>query len=161
MIRTWTPESDTPPQEAPNYREVRAWFRQLRKLSDEIGSIQLEIQRLRDNATQCTANMNGMPGGSGGSDKVCTCAANVDAEERRKQELEAQLKDLRDEAIFRIRHITGTKSSDLMQASLYGYYVQNQKQSVIARSLHLPNENRVSLYIREGCKFLAVMWDRF
>lgn len=66
---------------------------------------------------------------------------------------------LREEAIWRIQHIKGTKSSSLMQASLYGYYVRNQKQIAVARSLNLPNENRVSLYIREGAKYLARIWD--
>lgn len=160
MIRTWTPESDTPPAlPGTDYRAVKAWFQRLRDLDDEIDNIQLEVQRLRDNATRCTANMSGMPGGSGYGDKITTYAEKADAEERRKQVLESELHALREEAICRIRHIQGTKSSSLMQASLYGYYVQNQKQIVVARSLNLPNENRVSLYIREGTKYLAEIWD--
>ena len=38
---------------------------------------------------------------------------------------------------------------------------QNQKQVVVARSLGLPNENRVSLYVRDGCKQLAQIWHQF
>ena len=68
---------------------------------------------------------------------------------------------MRAEAIHRIRHITGTKSSQLMQECLYRYYVKHQKQVVIANDLSLPNENRVSLYVREGCKYLATVWDTF
>lgn len=161
MIRTWTPERDTPkpPESGVDYHTVKAWFQQLRDLDDEIDNIQLEIQRLRDNATKCTASMSGMPGGAGSGDKVGTCIEKVDAEERRRQALEADLKALRAEAICRIHHIKGTKSSSLMQASLYGYYVQNQKQAVVADSLDLPNENRVALYIRDGTRYLAEIWD--
>ena len=158
MIRTWTPESDAPQQEPPNYHTVKEWFQQLRDMDDEVENIQLEIQRLRDNATKCTTSMSGMPNGSGGSDKVGVYIEKADAEERRKQNLEAELSSLREEAICRIHHIKGTKSSHLMQASLYGYYVQNQKQVVVANNLDLPNANRVALYIREGTKYLAEIW---
>lgn len=161
MIRTWTPESKikTTPPGTVDYHAVKAWFQKCRDLADEIESIQLEVQRLRDNATRCTANMSGMPGGSGYGDKISAYTEKADAEERRKQALEAELHALREEAICRIRHIQGTKSSALMQESLYGYYVRNQKQIVVARSLLLPNENRVSLYIREGTKYLAGIWN--
>ena len=80
---------------------------------------------------------------------------------REQQELQAELKVLRMEAERRIKYIAGTKCSDMMQACLYGYYVQNQKQVVVARSLGLPNENRVSMYVRDGCKQLARIWSSF
>lgn len=144
-----------------DYKTVKAWFRRLWELEADIESVQVEIRRLKDSATQCTANISGMPAGSGGGDKVGSCIANADAEEHTRQRLERDLEVMRAEAIRRIRHITGTKSSQLMQECLYGYYVKHQKQVVIAKNLGLPNENRVSLYVREGCKYLAAIWDRF
>ncbi len=163
MIRTWTPEIEQPkPGEAGvDYHDVKAWFQQLRALDDEIDRIQLDIQRAHDSATKCTASMSGMPGGSGYGDKVSFCAEKVDLNERHIDELQIELDVMRKEASHRIKYIVGTKSSDLMQACLYGYYIQNQKQIVVARSLKLPNENRVSMYIREGCKRLALIWDNF
>lgn len=159
MIRTWTPESEqSAPTGAVDYHTVKAWFQQCRDLADEIDNIQLEVQRLRDNATKCTASMSGMPGGSGYGDKICTYTEKADVEERRKKVLETELHELRAEAICRIRHIKGTKSSQLMQASLYGYYVRNKRQSTIANDLCLPTQNRVALYIREGTKYLAEIW---
>lgn len=161
MIRTWTPESENEKPAGTDYHTVKAWFQQLRDLDDKADSIHLEIQRLRDNATKCTASMSGMPGGSGYGDKIGLCAEKTDAKERRMEELQIELESLRAEANRRIKYIAGTKSSDMMQACLYGYYIQNQKQIVVARSLKLPNENRVSMYIREGCKRLALIWDNF
>lgn len=159
MIRTWTPESETPtPPGEVDYRTVKAWFQQCRDLADEIDNIQLEVQRLRDNATKCTANMSGMPGGSGYSDKIGAYTEKLDAEEHRKKALEAELHDLREEAICRIRHIQGTKSSQLMQSSMYGYYVRNKRQSEVANDLCLTSENRVSLYIRWAAIYLAEIW---
>lgn len=161
MIRTWTPESDNPkpPESGTDYHTVKAWFQQLRNLDDKADSIRLEIQRLRDNATKCTASMSGMPpGGSGYSDKVGSCAELVNEEEQRLAALKTETKLLRDEAIRRIEAIHGTKCSKLMQECMYGYYVQNKKQPVIAKSLGLPTENRVSLYIRWAAIYLAEIW---
>ena len=94
----------TDEREVPDYQTVKAWFRQLWELEADIESVQVEIRRLKDSATQCTANLSGMPSGSGDGDKVGSCIAN---------------------------------------------------------DLSLPNENRVSLYVREGCKYLATVWDTF
>lgn len=162
MIRTWTPESETPtPPGAVDYHTVKEWFQRLRDMDDEIDNIQLEVQRLRDNATKCTASMSGMPGGSGYGDKIATYTEKADTEERRKKELEADLKSMREEAIFRIQHIKGTKSSQMMQASMYGYYVLNRKQNVVAQGLNLPSENRVSAYIKWAAIYLAEIWGEF
>lgn len=161
MIRTWIPESDTTPQDPPNYHAVKAWFQRLRDLDDEIDRIQMEIQKDHDSATKCTASMSGMPGGSGYGDKIALCAEKTDEKERRMASLQADLDSQRREAERRIKYIVGTKCSDVMQDCLYGYYVQNQKQIVVARSLNLPNENRVSLYVRDGCKQLARIWGSF
>lgn len=162
MIQTWTPETDAPkPPESPDYHIVKVWFQQLRDLDDEIDRTQMEIKQVHDSATKCTASMSGMPGGSGYGDKIGLCAEKTDEKERRIEHLQVELDILREEADRRIKYIVGTKSSDLMQACLYGYYIQNQKQIVVARSLKLPNENRVSLYIREGCKRLALIWNSF
>lgn len=92
MIRTWTPESENPTaMPGTDYHTVKAWFKQLRNLDDEIVNIQMEVHRLRDNATKCTANMSGLPGGSGYGDKIATYAERADVEERRKQVLESEL----------------------------------------------------------------------
>ncbi len=161
MIRTWTPESDTPRQSGTDYHTVKSWFQQLRDIDNKIDRIQLDIQQAHDTATKCTASMNGMPGGSGYGDKIGLCAEKTDEKERRKEELQIELEVLRAEANRRIKYIAGTKSGDMMQACLYGYYIQNQKQVVVARSLGLPNENRVSMYVRDGCKQLARIWHQF
>lgn len=161
MICTWTPENDAPKTSGTDYHTVKAWFQQLRDLDDEIGRTQMEIQQAHDNATKCTASMSGMPGGSGYGDKIGLCAEKVDSKERHIDELQIELEVMRGEANRRIKYIAGTKSSDLMQKCLCGYYVQNQKQVVVARSLNLPNENRVSMYVRDGCKRLALIWDNF
>ena len=162
MIHTWTPDTDTPnPSTGVDYHTVKSWFKQLRTMDDRIDRIQLDIRQAHDKATKCTASMTGMPGGSGHGDKIGLCAEETDENERKMQELQAELEVLRTEAKRRIKYIAGTKSSDMMQACLYGYYVQNQKQVVVARSLGLPNENRVSLYVRDGCKQLAQIWHQF
>ena len=159
MIRTWTPESETPKPTGTDYHTVKSWFQRLRDLDDKADSIQLEIQRLRDNATKCTPSMSGMPpGGSGYSDKVGSCAELVSEEEQRLAELQNEINAMRNEAIRRIEAIHGTKSSKMMQACMYGYYVQNQKQNFVAESLGLPTENRVSLYIRWAAIYLAEIW---
>lgn len=161
MIRTWTPESDEPKPGEVDYRTVKAWFQQCRDLADEIDNIQLEVQRLLDNATKCTASMSGMPGGSGYGDKITFAIEKMDSERRRREELQRQLMGLQAEASRRIKYIAGTKSSEQMRMCLYEYYILNEKQVVVARDLKLPNENRVALYIREGCKRLALIWDVF
>lgn len=162
MIHTRTPESDTQKSpESVDYHTVKSWFKRLRAMDDRIDRIQLDIRQAHDKATKCTASMTGMPGGSGHGDKIGLCAEETDEKERKMQELQAELEALRAEANRRIKYIAGTKSSDMMQACLYGYYVQNQKQVVVARSLGLPNENRVSLYVRDGCKQLAQIWHQF
>jgi len=161
MIRTWTPESENQKPDGTDYHTVKSWFQQLRDIDNKIDRIQLEIQQAHDTATKCTASMNDMPGGSGYGDKIGLCAEKTDAKERRMEELQVELEALRAEANRRIKYIAGTKSSDMMQACLYGYYIQNQKQIVVARSLGLPNENRVSMYVRDGCKQLAQIWPRF
>nr|DAF65529.1 MAG TPA: nuclear pore complex protein [Caudoviricetes sp.] len=162
MIRTYIPDTDTPkPDSGVDYHTVKSWFKQLRAMDDRIDRIQLDIRQAHDKATKCTASMTGMPGGSGHGDKIGLCAEETDENERKMQELQSELEVLRMEAKRRIKYIAGTKSSDMMQACLYGYYVQNQKQVVVARSLGLPNENRVSLYVRDGCKQLAQIWHQF
>lgn len=162
MIHTWTPDTDTPnPSTGVDYHTVKSWFKQLRTMDDRIDRIQLDIRQAYDKATKCTASMTGMPGSSGHGDKIAFCAEETDENERKMQELQSELEVLRVEAKRRIKYIAGTKSSDMMQACLYGYYVQNQKQIVVARSLGLPNENRVSLYVRDGCKQLAQIWHQF
>ena len=162
MTRTWTPESEQPkPRTGVDYHEVKAWFQQLRDIDAEIVSVQTAIKRLKDDATGCTANLSGMPGGSGYGDKVGSYAEKKDVEERRLKTLELQKKSLQAEAIHRISYISKTKSSKMMQDCLYGYYIEGQKQAKIAKSLLLTEENRVSLYVREGAKFLARIWDKF
>lgn len=162
MIQSWTPESEKPkPRTGVDYHTVKAWFQQLRDMDDKIDTIQLKILQDHDDATKCTASMNGMPSSAGYSDKIGLCAEKTDEKERLIEEMKIELEVLRVEARRRIKYIAGTKSSDMMQACLYGYYVQNQKQIVVARSLELPNENRVSMYVRDGCKQLAKIWNQF
>ena len=46
MIRTWTPESETPtPPGAVDYRTVKAWFQQCRDLAAAIEVQKQKIQR--------------------------------------------------------------------------------------------------------------------
>lgn len=143
-----------------DYHTVKDWFAQIRELEDDAESLRLEIQRYRDNATQCTQKLSGMPGGSG-RDKIADCIADTDDACRRLADLELKIKAYKDEAIRRIGRIPNSKSSGLIKSSLYGYYVLHEKQIVIARKLLLPCENRVSLYIRLGCQHLAEIWDKF
>lgn len=143
-----------------DYHTVKDWFAQIWEMEDDAESLRLEIQRYRDNATQCTQKLSGMPGGSG-RDKIADCVANTDDACRRLASLELEIKRRKDEAIRRIGRIPNSKSSGLIKSSLYGYYVLHHKQIVIARELLLPCENRVSLYIRLGCQHLAQIWDEF
>lgn len=143
-----------------DYHTVKNWFAQIWEMEEDAESLRQEIQRYRDNATQCTQKFSGMPGGSG-RDKIADCAANTDDACRRLASLELEIKAYKDEAIRRIGCIPNSKSSGLIKSSLYGYYVLHQKQIVIARELLLPCENRVSLYIRLGCQHLAQIWDEF
>lgn len=112
MTHTWTPDTDTTkPNSGVDYHTVKAWFKQLRTMDDRIDRIQLDIRQAHDKATKCTASMTGMPGGSGHGDKIGLCAEETDENERKMQELQAELEVLRTEAKRRIKCIAAPKAA--------------------------------------------------
>lgn len=161
MIRTWTPESETPtPPGGTDYRTVKAWFQQCRTLAAAVEARHQKIRRLRDVAEKTTPSLSGMPGGGGAGDKVGSAVERLDTEERELRQMTDRLCSLRTEATRRLaKCIHGQKDGQRQADCLYLYYVCCQKQRDICARLDLPEENQVSTYIRRGCTYLAQSWQ--
>lgn len=162
MIRTWTPESETPTQpDAVDYRTVKAWFQQCRDGAACVKAQKRKIDRIRELSEKTTPSMTGMPGGGGTADKIGDGAQKIVDEQRELKRMEADLRNLRIEATRRAYCVTGTKSSKLQAECICLYYVKGKKQREICEELGLAEENQVSVYIRWGCIHLAQIWHKF
>ena len=162
MIRTWTPESETPtPPGEVDYRVVKAWFQQCRDQAAVVDAQRRKIERIRELSEKTTPSLSGMPGGCGAGDKIGSGAAKIVDEQRELQHMEKKLLDLRIEAAKRAYSISGTKSSKKQAECLCLFYVKGKKQREICEELGLVEENQVSVYIKWGCIHLAKIWDKF
>lgn len=161
MIRTWTPESETPPDlPGTDYRTVKAWFQQCRTLTAAVDAQRQKLQRIRDIAERTTPGMSGMPGGAGG-DKVGFAVEQLDTEERELRRMEKQLYALRVEAIRRAYLDAHDKTTLLQADCIRLFYVENKRQPQIVDTLHICENSEVSKLIRRGCERLAERWSEF
>lgn len=161
MIRTWTPESDTPKSDGTDYHTVKAWFQQCRTMAAAVEAQRQKIDRIREISEKTTPSMTGMPGSSGAGDKVGSAVVDIVEEQRTLQRMETDLCNLRIEATRRAYCISGAKSSKRQADCLCLFYVHGKKQREICEELGLAEDNQVSIYVRWGCIHLAKIWDTF
>lgn len=156
MIRTLTPESDTPkPGEASNVQQLRAWFERLPKMRELICQQQEHIASLRNAATTTTSGTSGAPGRSGTSDKVGRNSdAAMDAEQH-LAELKCQYAEMQKEAIEVAYMLHADPASIKRSRCLILYYVEGNKQADIAPLVGYSGPEKVSHAISAGLHQLA------
>lgn len=156
MIRTWTPESEQPsPGPVVDYHTVKAWFQQCRDKTAAIRAQRQKLQRIRDIAEKTTPSLSGMPGGSGAGDKIGGAAGDIVDEERRLQQMETDLHNLRIEATRRAYCLTSSRQADC----ICRFYVDGKSLKTIADEDGVSSESNVFQNIRLGCTYLAEMRD--
>ena len=102
MIRTRTPDTDTPKSDSrADYQTVKAWFQQCRDGQKAVEAQRAKIAQIRLLASHITPSMTGMPLAPGNGDKVGEGAANIVDERRKLQRMETDLCNLRIEATQR------------------------------------------------------------
>lgn len=172
MIRTWTPESDTPTQtDAMDYRTVKEWFRKLRGLAEAVDIQREKMTRQRDAATRVTQSFTGMPMTAGNGDKVLNAVCKMDGENRELSRMKNELKTYRMEAISRVFCIVSPEDdrSLRMADALRAYYIECETVDKngyfklktyedVARELEV-STSTVSESIREGLEVLSEIWQ--
>lgn len=159
MIRTWTPESETPtPPGGVDYRTVKAWFQQCRDLAAAIEAQKQKIQRIRDVAEKCTQSLSGMPAGGGNGDKVGFAVEQLDTERRQLQRMETDLCNLRVEATRRAYCLMAEPEC---AEAICEHYIMGRSHKEIAKEVGVCGAEVVYRRIKRGCMALAEIWDEF
>lgn len=156
MIKSWTPESDTPkPGEAAGVQTVRAWFERLPKMRAQIRQQQEHIASLRSAATTTTSSTSSAPGHSGTSDKVGTNSDSAMDAESRLAELKCQYAEMQKDAIEVAYMLHADPASVKRSKCIVMFYVEGYKQKDIAPEVGYSSPGKVSQAISDGLHQLA------
>lgn len=124
MIRVWR-DGDTENRPG-DIQEAKLWFQKCRELAEAVENQRGKLARWKDAATRVTQNLSGMPsGGNDHGDKIADAVTRRDAEARRLEEMEDELKKRRAEGVTRIFCIVSAenKSSISMADYIRSYYI--------------------------------------
>ena len=151
MIRTWTPERDTPkPGEASDVQEIRAWFERLPKMRALIRQQEEHIESLHSAATTTTSSTSSAPGHSGTRDKVGTNSdAAMDAEAKLAV-LKCQYAEMQKQAIEAAYMLHADAVSIKRSRCIILFYVEGKKHADIAPEVGYSKPSQVSRAISEG-----------
>lgn len=156
MIKSWTPESDTPkPGEAAGVQTVRAWFERLPKMRAQIRQQQEHIASLRSAATTTTSSTSGAPGHSGTSDKVGTNSDSAMDAESQLADLKCRYAEMQKDAIEVAYMLHADPVSVKRSKCIVMFYVEGHKQKDIAPLVGYSGPEKVSHAISAGLHQLA------
>jgi len=112
-------------------QDVQDWLCQVRHLDELINTKIAERDQLMNLATKCTPNMDGMPHGSGTSDKVGNIAVKL-------ADMAAEIDDLIDYYVDYKQNVVRTlqKLDPVEYLILYKYYIQGMTIATIADEMH-------------------------
>lgn len=160
MIKSWTPESDTPkPGEAAGVQTVRAWFERLPKMRAQIRQQQKHIASLRSAATTTTSSTSGAPGHSGTSDKVGTNSDSAMDAESQLADLKCRYAEMQKDAIEVAYMLHADPVSVKRSKCIVMFYVEGHKQKDIAPEVGYSSPGKVSQAISDGLHQLAELVD--
>lgn len=160
MIKSWTPESDTPkPGEAAGVQTVRAWFERLPKMRAHIRQQQEHIASLRSAATTTTSSTSGAPGHSGTSDKVGTNSDSAMDAESQLADLKCRYAEMQKDAIEVAYMLHADPVSVKRSKCIVMFYVEGHKQKDIAPEVGYSSPGKVSQAISDGLHQLAELVD--
>ena len=160
MIKSWTPESDTPkPGEAAGVQTVRAWFERLPKMRAQIRHQQEHIASLRSAATTTTSSTSGAPGHSGTSDKVGTNSDSAMDAESQLADLKCRYAEMQKDAIEVAYMLHADPVSVKRSKCIVMFYVEGHKQKDIAPEVGYSSPGKVSQAISDGLHQLAELVD--
>lgn len=160
MIKSWTPESDTPkPGEAAGGQTVRAWFERLPKMRAQIRQQQEHIASLRSAATTTTSSTSGAPGHSGTSDKVGTNSDSAMDAESQLADLKCRYAEMQKDAIEVAYMLHADPVSVKRSKCIVMFYVEGHKQKDIAPEVGYSSPGKVSQAISDGLHQLAELVD--
>ena len=160
MIKSWTPESDTPkPGEAAGVQTVRAWFERLPKMRAQIRQPQEHIASLRSAATTTTSSTSGAPGHSGTSDKVGTNSDSAMDAESQLADLKCRYAEMQKDAIEVAYMLHADPVSVKRSKCIVMFYVEGHKQKDIAPEVGYSSPGKVSQAISDGLHQLAELVD--
>lgn len=160
MIKSWTPESDTPkPGEAAGVQTVRAWFERLPKMRAQIRQQQEHIASLRSAATTTTSRTSGAPGHSGTSDKVGTNSDSAMDAESQLADLKCRYAEMQKDAIEVAYMLHADPVSVKRSKCIVMFYVEGHKQKDIAPEVGYSSPGKVSQAISDGLHQLAELVD--
>lgn len=156
MIRTWTPESETPrPGETASVKELREWFERLPKMRALIRQKQELITSLRSAATTTTSGTSGAPGRSGTSDKVGRNSDAVMDAERLLNAMKCQYAEMQKDAIQVAYMLHADPVSIRQSRCLILYFVEGKRQADVAILVGYSGPEKVSHAISNGLRQLA------
>ena len=160
MIKSWTPESDTPkPGEAAGVQTVRAWFERLPKMRAQIRQQQEHIASLRSAATTTTSSTSGAPGHSGTRDKVGTNSDSAMDAESQLADLKCRYAEMQKDAIEVAYMLHADPVSVKRSKCIVMFYVEGHKQKDIAPEVGYSSPGKVSQAISDGLHQLAELVD--
>ena len=160
MIKSWTPESDTPkPGEAAGVQTVRAWFERLPKMRAQIRQQQEHIASLRSAATTTPSSTSGAPGHSGTSDKVGTNSDSAMDAESQLADLKCRYAEMQKDAIEVAYMLHADPVSVKRSKCIVMFYVEGHKQKDIAPEVGYSSPGKVSQAISDGLHQLAELVD--
>ena len=158
MIRTWTPENETPAAPTPQAMNVRRYFERLPRMRALIRQQQEHISDLKNAATTTTSRTSGTSGHSGISDKVGSNAdAAMDAE-KRLFELKCQYAEMQKAAIDAAYMLNADPVSIKRSRCITMCYVEGKTRADAAKEVGYSDARTVSTAISDGFRQLAEIW---
>lgn len=121
MIRTWTPERDTPkqPEAGTDYHTVKAWLNRYREAEKRYYLLSDRLAEAQEAARHITQNLSATPGGSKDGQSLARAVEREEEAERRAYEQRAVCDRLFTEIQKELSRIQDEKAYTV----LYKYYL--------------------------------------
>lgn len=132
MIRTWTPESDTPKPDGTDYRSIKAWLNRYREAEKRYYLLSDRLAEAQEATRHITQSLSAAPGGSKDGQSLARAVEREEEAERRAYEQRAVC----DRLFLEIRNALARIQNEKAYTVLYKYYLDCLTWDRIAKDMH-------------------------
>lgn len=132
MIRTWTPESDTPKPDGTDYHTVKAWLNRYREAEKRYYLLSDRLAEAQEAARHITQSLSAAPGGGKDGQSLARAVEREEEAERRAHEQRAVC----DRLFAEIQKELSRIQDERARTVLYKYYLDCLTWERIASDMH-------------------------
>ena len=132
MIRTWTPESDSPKPGSTDYHTVKAWLNRYREAEKRYYLLSDRLAEAQEATRHITQNLSAAPGSSKDSQSLARAVEREEEAERRAYEQRAVC----DRLFIEIQEELSRIQDEKAYTVLYKYYLDCLTWAQIAKDMN-------------------------